>query len=86
MVSQLRCENGRRQVSSGESDRTDILRRCRVPGNIMQTWEQEVAEFEMKCAKKVDEDAKILALLSNMSETSFNLHTVLRHSCHQLLG
>ena len=57
--------------------------------NIMQTWEEEVAEFEMKYAKKVDEDAKILALKSIMPETlfeeagvfrgkSFNLHADLR--------
>ena len=56
---------------------------------IMQTWEQEVAEFEMKYAKKVDEDAKILALKSIMHETflgesgvfrgrSFNFYVELR--------
>ena len=39
--------------------------------NSMQTWEQEVAEFEMKCVKKVDEDSKVLALESLMSETLF---------------
>ena len=36
--------------------------------HIVQTWEQEVAEFEMKFAEKVDEDAKILALKSVMPE------------------
>ena len=37
----------------------------------MQTWEQEVAEFEMKFAETVDEDAKILALKSIMPQTLF---------------
>ena len=37
----------------------------------MQAWEQEVAEFEFKYAKRVDEDAKILALKSIMPETLF---------------
>ena len=37
----------------------------------MQAWEQEVAEFEIKYAKRVDEDAKILALKSIMPETLF---------------
>ena len=55
----------------------------------MQTWEQGVAEIEMEKAKKVDEDAKILALKSIMPATffgeagvfrgrSFNLHADLR--------
>ena len=44
----------------------------------MQTWEQEVAEFEMKCAKKVDEDAKILALKGIMPETLFGETGVFR--------
>ena len=37
----------------------------------MQAWEQEVAEFEIKYAKRVDEDAKILAPKSTMPETLF---------------
>ena len=63
----------------------------------MQTWEQEVAEFEMKYAKKVDEDAKILALKSIMPETLFGgagrvqrkivqPQCGLAHSHHQRLG
>ena len=44
----------------------------------MQTWEQEVAEFEMKYAKKVDEDAKILALKSIIPETMFGEAGVFR--------
>ena len=55
----------------------------------MQTCEQEVAEFEMEYAKKVDEDAKILALMFTMPETllgearvfrgkSFNLNADMR--------
>ena len=44
----------------------------------MQTWEQEVAEFEMKYAKKVDEDAKIMALKSIMPETLFGEAGVFR--------
>ena len=35
----------------------------------MQALDQEVAEFEIKYAKRVDEDAKILALKSIMPET-----------------
>ena len=46
--------------------------------NTMQTWEQEVAEFEMKYAKKVDEDAKILALKAIMPETLFGETGVFR--------
>ena len=53
---------------------------------VMQTWEQEVADFEMKYAQKVAEDVKILALKSILPETlfgeagafrglSFNLYT-----------
>ena len=37
--------------------------------NIMQTWEQEVAEFKIKDAKKVDKDAETLSLKSIMLET-----------------
>ena len=37
----------------------------------MKAWEQEVAEFEIKHAKGVDEDAKILAVMSIMPETLF---------------
>ena len=65
--------------------------------NIMQTWEQEVAQFEMKYAKKVDEDAKILALKSIMPDAlfgeagvlrgrSFNLYADLRTAHHQQFG
>ena len=39
--------------------------------NALQTWVYEVAVFEMKYAKKVDEDGKILALKSIMPETLF---------------
>ena len=46
--------------------------------NTMQTWEQEVAEFEMKYAKKDDEDAQILALKSIMPETVFGEAGVFR--------
>ena len=35
----------------------------------MQASRQEVAEFETKYAKRIDEDAKILALRSIMLET-----------------
>ena len=77
------------------------LRTLQSAGNIMQTWEQEVAKFEMKYAKKVDEDAKILALKSIVPETlfgeagvfggrSFNLYAELvhglAHSYHPLFG
>ena len=55
--------------------------------SIMQTGEQEMAEFEMKFAEKVDEDAKILALKSIMSETQAysgeDLSTLMR-TCAQL--
>ena len=44
----------------------------------MQTWGQEVAEFEMKYTKKVDEDAKISALKSIMPETYFGEAGVFR--------
>ena len=44
----------------------------------MQAWEQEVAEFEIKYAKRVDEDAKILALRSIMPETLFGEAGVFR--------
>ena len=37
----------------------------------MQTWEQEVAEIEMKYAKKVDEDAKISTPLLIVPDTLF---------------
>ena len=37
----------------------------------MQTWKQEVAEFDVKCGKKIDGDAKILALRLVMPETLF---------------
>ena len=67
-----------RATQTGQSDRTDILKtqdaaECqnkalRSARNLAQTWEQEVAEFEMKFAEKVDEDAKILALKSMMPE------------------
>ena len=50
------------------SSRPKTMQRTR---NIMQTREQEVAAFEMKYAKKVDEDAKIWALKSLMPETLF---------------
>ena len=64
------------------SSRLKTLKSAR---NIMQTWEHEVAEFEMKLGKKVEEDAKILTLKSIMPETmfgevcvSFNFHADLR--------
>ena len=44
----------------------------------MQAWEQEVAEFEIKYAKRVDEDANILALKSIMPETLFGEAVVFR--------
>ena len=44
----------------------------------MQTWEQEVAELDMKYAQKVDEDAKILALNSIMPEILFGEAGVFR--------
>ena len=44
----------------------------------MQAWEQEVAEFEIKYAKRVDKDAKILALKSIMPETLFGEAGVFR--------
>ena len=46
--------------------------------HIMQTWGQEVAEFEMKFAEKIDEDAKILALKSAMPDTLFGEAGVFR--------
>ena len=57
----------------------------------MQAWEQEVAEFEIKYAERVDEDAKILPLKSIMPDTlfgeagvfrgrSFSIHAELRTS------
>ena len=46
--------------------------------NIMQRCRQEVAEFEMKHAKKVDEDAKVLALTFVMLETLFGETGVFR--------
>ena len=46
--------------------------------NIMQTREQEVAQFERKCAKNVDEDAKILALKSIMPDALFGEAGVIR--------
>ena len=45
--------------SGPTSARAKTLQNAR---NIMHTWEEEVAEFEMKYVKKVDEEAKILAL------------------------
>ena len=48
------------------SPRPKTLRSAR---NIMQTWEPGAAE--LKCAKKVDVDAMMLALKSIMPETSF---------------
>ena len=44
----------------------------------MQAWEQELAEFEMRYAKRVDEDAKILAVKSIMPETLFGEAGVFR--------
>ena len=44
----------------------------------MQAWRQKVAEFEIKYAKRVDEDAKILALKSIMPETLFGEAGVFR--------
>ena len=44
----------------------------------MQTWEQDVAEFDRKCAKKVDEDAKIVALKWIMPDTLFGEAGVFR--------
>ena len=44
----------------------------------LQAWEQEVAEFEIKYAKRVDEEAKILALKSIMPETLFGEAGVFR--------
>ena len=45
----------------------------------MQMWEREVvAELEMKHAKKIDEDAKILALKSVMPEKMFGEAGVFR--------
>ena len=44
----------------------------------MQAWEQEVAEFKIKYAERVDEDAKILALKSIMPETLFGEAGVFR--------
>ena len=44
----------------------------------MQAWEQEVAEIEIKYAKRVDEDEKILALKSIMPETLFGEAGVFR--------
>ena len=39
--------------------------------HVMHTWEQVVAEFEMKNAKKGDEDAKIMVSNSIMQEKLF---------------
>ena len=44
----------------------------------MHAWEQEVAEFEIKYAERVDEDAKILALQSIIPETLFGEAGVFR--------
>ena len=76
----LRSEDGCRQVrrtrpsnTPSESERTDI-RKIQDAAEYQKHHadvEQEVAEFEMKNAKKVDEDAKILALKSIMPETLF---------------
>ena len=44
----------------------------------MQAWEQEVAEFEIRYAKRVDEDAKILAVKSIMPKTLFGEAGVFR--------
>ena len=57
------------------SSRSKTLQSAR---NNMLTWEQEVAEFELKCAKKVDENAKILALKSIMPDTFFGEAGVFR--------
>ena len=37
----------------------------------MQAWERELASFELKYGRKIDEDAKILALKSLMPDTLF---------------
>ena len=57
------------------SPRPKTLRSAR---NIMQTWDQEVAEFEMKFAEKVDEDATIAVLKSIMPKTLFGEAGVFR--------
>ena len=57
------------------SSRPKTLRNVR---NIMQTWEQGVSEFETEYAKKVDEDARILALKSIMPDTLFGEAGVFR--------
>ena len=35
----------------------------------MEAWEQEMAAFEINCAKRVDEDAKILAEVDHGRDT-----------------
>ena len=61
------------------SSRTKALQSAR---NIMQTWEQEVAESEMKYAENGGEGAKIFALKSIMPETLFGDASVFRRrSC-----
>ena len=63
--------------------------------NIIQTWEKDGAQLEMKYAKKAGEDAKISALTSIMPETwfgeagvsrgsSFNVYTDLRTTINYL--
>ena len=44
----------------------------------MQAWEQEVGESEVKHAKRIGEDAKILALTSIMLEALFGEAGVFR--------
>ena len=59
----------------------------------MLTWDHEVAQFEMQYAKKVNQDAQILALMSIKPETvsgesgcSEEDHSICTRTFAQLLG